>query len=241
MAVKMYKSLMGWAEWKPGDDKHLPTHRLLTEEEYQGLLDKIRQLEGQLRQEKYNGEQRVRREKENAQSAIWNAQAETAQMQKELEEIEAHLDYQRRLNENLLRISRERANADRNLSPKKDHSGYLVLTSREKSVSVDRGSWVPVWETTLQTPYTVDFTEEQAREETLAELTPETGKAVLERLGIEELCREPLAKLRYFRKDRLGNVAYDYRFAANYKSGYWEVSLCHTLPLGQVPRELMRR
>lgn len=241
MPMKLYKSLMGWTEWKAGDDKHTPTHRLMTEEEYQELLDKIGQLEGRLWQEEYNGEQRVRREKENAQSALWNAQAETAQTQKELEENEARLEYQRRLNENLLRISRERANADRSLRPKKDHSGYLVLNSREKSVSLDRGSRVPVWETALQTPYTVDFTEEQAREETLTDLTPETGKAVLERLGIEELCREPLAKLRHFGKDALGNVAYDYRFAANYKSGYWEVILCHTLPLGQVPRELRRR
>ena len=36
------------------------------------------------------------------------------------------------LNENLLRIARERANADRKLKPKKEHTGYVVVSSTEK-------------------------------------------------------------------------------------------------------------
>lgn len=34
MATRMYKAIMGWSEYKDGDEKHSPTHRLLTEEEY---------------------------------------------------------------------------------------------------------------------------------------------------------------------------------------------------------------
>ena len=44
MATRMYKAIMGWSEYKDGDEKHSPTHRLLTEEEYDDMVDEIRRL-----------------------------------------------------------------------------------------------------------------------------------------------------------------------------------------------------
>lgn len=62
----------------------------------------------------------MRRESE---SRLWQVQEESRKAAEaaaaELERVKQEAAYQRRLNENLLRISRERANADRELRPKK--------------------------------------------------------------------------------------------------------------------------
>lgn len=46
---------------------------------------------------------------------------------KEIEDYKQKLTKLNKLNSNLLRIARERANQDRNLRPKKAHSGFLIL------------------------------------------------------------------------------------------------------------------
>lgn len=91
---------------------------------------------------------------------------EIAEMQGALAQAQKDAAYQRHLNENLLRISRERANADRGLKPKKEHTGYVVMNMQEKKLQRknSRGYYtITLWETVLQSPYSVDFTEEQAR------------------------------------------------------------------------------
>ena len=52
-------------------------------------------------------------------------------MEADLAAERAESAHQRALNANLLRISRERANADRKLKPKKEHTGYVVVVSEE--------------------------------------------------------------------------------------------------------------
>ena len=52
-------------------------------------------------------------------------------MEEKLTRAEEEVSYQKGLNANLLRISRERANADRSLRPKKEHTGYAVVRSME--------------------------------------------------------------------------------------------------------------
>ena len=60
-------------------------------------------------------------------------------MEGELEEERRESAYQRGLNKNLLRIARERANADRKLKPKKEHTGYVVVASEEKNTAIGTG------------------------------------------------------------------------------------------------------
>ena len=68
----------------------------------------------------------------NSAQAKEAAYAEVNGVQKDLEEACRKIEYLNGLNKNLLRIARERANADRKLRPKKTHTGYVVLTSSEK-------------------------------------------------------------------------------------------------------------
>ena len=151
------------------------------------------------------------------------------------------------LNENLRRIARERSNVDRNLRPKKWHTGYVVVSSTEKAYryKVDRQNWktVMLWETVLETPYFIDFTEEQAREQT-KELTGSVW--LVGRLGINASYggeyEDMLAEKEWSaQQKREMNIMLKRRLRANYKTGYWEVIFSHTKPLGVVPADMRAR
>lgn len=110
----------------------------------------------------------------NAETAVKKIQEDAAQkiaqLQSKVEAERAGKEYQIGLNQNFKRISRERANADRGIKPKKERSGYVVLSSRQKKYRYkkNRDAMVEVylWETVIQTPYIVSFTAEQAMTET---------------------------------------------------------------------------
>ena len=171
-------------------------------------------------------------------------------MEQKLDAERSESDYQRRLNENLLRISRERANADRRLRPKKEHTGYVVVSSAEKEISYKdyygKNKKAMLWETVLQSPYSVDFTEEQARHQ-MQELfrRVENGGWLIGQIGIsatygkgyEELIREKEWKSDVSKR----NVLLGRRLRANYRAGYWEMIFLHTKPLSSVPKNMRAR
>lgn len=72
----------------------------------------------------------------DAQRKVQEAEAKAARavadLEEELERERCENSYQRGLNKNLPRIARERANADRKLKPKKDHTGYLVVVTGDR-------------------------------------------------------------------------------------------------------------
>lgn len=81
-------------------------------------------------------------------------------LQKELDKAKAQIEYLNGLNENLLRISKERANAKRGLKPKKAHKGYLVLDSTQQVLRVNKragrkieSTTYPYWKVRIQTHY----------------------------------------------------------------------------------------
>ena len=169
-------------------------------------------------------------------------------MEADLAAERAESAHQRALNVNLLRIAKERANADRKLKPKKEHTGYLVVFSGEKEHQFKDGNRrvkrVLLWETVIQSPYVVDFPEAQIRKQILEELLrkDEDGYRLIDRLGINgyyskgygsmiedrEWCAEP---------DRF-NIMLKPKFRANFKAGYWEVVCLHTKPLDVVPKDM---
>lgn len=178
------------------------------------------------------------------------AKEKIQQVEQELDAERSESAYQRRLNENLLRISRERANADRRLRPKKEHTGYVVVSSAEKEISYKdyygKNKKVMLWETVLQSPYSVDFTEEQARHQ-MQELfrRVENGGWLISQIGISatygkgyaELIREKEWKSDVSKR----NVLLGRRLRANYRAGYWEMIFLHTKPLSSVPKNMRAR
>ena len=119
------------------------SHVIQTKQEYETLLDQ----RNRAKREKEEAERAAAREisrvkQEAAHEADRAAQRAQAQIDDLLQQVErktAEIADQRALNANLLRISRERANADRGLRPKKVHTGYVVVMSSEKEIRYKTG------------------------------------------------------------------------------------------------------
>ena len=228
------------------------THVLLTRIEYDDLLAKVACAERDARTVTAQAAQKVTQAERSAQRLVNQVREETYTevdaIQKDLEEANHTIEYLDGLNKNLLRIARERANADRKLRPKKTHTGYVVLTSSEKEYRYKtmrkETAVAGLWETALQSPYSVDFTEEQARALTEELVQPtENGETIVGRIGIdtyyngsyEDLLHE---QRRSARKEESDNTMLKPKLRANYKTGYWEVIFLHTKPLGLVPVDM---
>ena len=104
--------------------------------EYEKQLREISAAEQKVRNTKYDADREIQRAQSDAQRRVLAAETEAGQkvetLEQELAEAQKEVEYQRGLNANLLRISRERANADRKLKPKKEHTGYFVVSTLEK-------------------------------------------------------------------------------------------------------------
>lgn len=231
------------------------THVILTYDEYDKMVMGRARAESEAIEAQKKAAASIERTKRDAQGQIESYREECKEtidgMKDELEEAQEKANRYENLNENLLRMTRERANADRNLRPKKQHTGYVVVSSTEKAhrYKVDRQNWktVMLWETVLETPYSIDFTEEQAREQA-KELTGSGGKSawLVARLGINASYageyEEMLADKGWSAQQKKEmNIMLKRRLRANYKTGYWEVIFSHTKPIGVVPVDMRAR
>lgn len=219
------------------------SHVIQTKQEYETLLDQRDRARREKKEAESNATREISRVK---QEAAHEADRAAQRAQAQIDDLLAEIADQRALNANLLRISRERANADRGLRPKKVHTGYVVVMSSEKEIRYKTGRnkllTAKIWETVLQSPYSVDFTESQARqliEEDL--LTRENG--LLAEVGITLICHgngyEALTEEENWKEIKfLHNALFSRQLRANYRAGYWEYIIQHTKPLGIVPTEM---
>ena len=226
------------------------THVIQTRQEYEMLLNQ----RDRAQREKEEAERAATREitrvkQEAAHEADRAAQMAQAQIDDLLQQVErktAEIADQRALNANLLRILRERANADRGLRPKKVHTGYVVVMSSEKEIRYKTGRnkllTAKVWETVLQSPYSVDFTESQARQLIEEDLLARKN-GLLADVGITMICSgssyENLIETENWKEIKAAhNTLFSRQLRANYRAGYWEYIIQHTKPLGIVPTEM---
>ena len=227
------------------------THVILTLNEYNKLHQRIRTAINDGERAKDEAARAAAASADNAEKAVRKIQEEAAQkieqMQKRLiVEQEAKI-YQMGLNQDFKRIARERANADRGIRPKKERSGYVVLSSRQKKYKYKKNrhdmAEVYLWETVIQTPYSIDFTAEQAMTETRELFArDENGEWLIGKLGI---CGEYNGKYEDMLDDPRCASWTDYNiivekiFNANVKVGYWEIFITHTKPLDNIGTELL--
>lgn len=247
MSEFVKKTMIGYKELDGGHSDPECTHVILTLKEYDGLLQKISQAEQKARDERSKADDD---KKENERQLRQMAQEHKQTIEKwraALGAERAESAHQKGLNENLLRIARERANADRKLKPKKEHSGYVVVVSSEKVYRYKynrRLEAVKLWETVIQSPYSIEFLAKQAKKLILQEFFPETGEWKAARLGIERWVAGDYEdfliaadKEEELMKQNVALMGYR-SFRANYRAGYWEVILVHTRPLGVVPKDM---
>ena len=123
----------GYKEVQGGHSDPACSHVILTAKEYDDLLQKMSQAEQRARDERYKADNEKREAYNREQRTIQEANQTIEAWKTALEEEREKSAYLKGLNENLLRIARERANAERKLKPKKEHTGYLVVSSGEKN------------------------------------------------------------------------------------------------------------
>lgn len=245
MATNMYKAMVGWSEYKNGDTKHTATHKLLTNEEYDELNNEISKLKKALSKEKKAREAEVQEINAKAVAYKRNADEEAENVKNEaLQKVRTakeELAQQKKLNDNLLRISKERANAKRGLQPKKEHCGYRFsgkimqiksITDHERNGKPIYGD---VWTASLESPYDGSMPFEVVEKAIFADLTGADG--IFKRLNIKYFYNSNekgvLWKGTYEaayedEKDRGDCVVFDYKFMMNPKSNLWEIQIITT-------------
>ncbi len=247
------KGVVGYKQVAGGQSDPECSHVILTLEEYEQLCQERDQAKKEQQAAQILAESEVRRA--IAQGEMQLKQAEDAAeaaldaVRRQLSIAKEEISHQRGLNENLLRICRERANADRKLKPKKKHSGFIVMSSTEREYRYKAGKilkTVRLWETVLQSPYSVDFTEEQARRLIMEGLLQEDedGLCPMKRLGIDAAypCKyeDLLQNTDTAELVTSQNVMTNVQLRANYRGGYWEIQFCHTSATGRVPNCMCR-
>ncbi|MDD3879055.1 MAG: hypothetical protein PHP26_03575 [Syntrophomonas sp.] len=252
MSEFVKKTVIGYKEVPGGNSDPECTHVILTKKEYEKLVRDEADAERRAIVAKSDADKEIGRAKSEAryeaENAAEKARKKVEDIAAELEKEKAESAYQRRLNANLLRISKERANAERKLKPKKEHTGYVVTASEEKEYSYRDGNrrWskVKLWETVLQSPYGVDYTEEQARKLTQEDLFPSEDEWLIAKIGITARYGGAYDDMRDDRnlsdEFRKSNILLDRqkRLRANFRAGYWEMVFMHTKPLGIVPADM---
>ena len=117
MSEFVRKAMMGYKEVPGGYEDQECTHVILTKQEYADQLREVNQARREAQSTKYNASREIQEMRREAQAKIAAGEATAAKTIADLESALAaeqeESALQRRLNANLLRIARERANADR--------------------------------------------------------------------------------------------------------------------------------
>lgn len=146
-------------------------------------------------------------------------------LEKKNQELSEEVERLRKQNAAMMRIQRERANADRKLRPKKEHSGYVVLFQELiwRQIIPTKKQQYNIFRTIFQTPIHVLYEREDARQIFVEDLKGH----LLKDLQINEWCPE----IAYSETDKYYNssdqVVFEREFRQNFKSGYYEVILYH--------------
>lgn len=255
MSEFVKKTMMGYKEVPGGHSDPECTHVILTLKEYNQILQEKRKAEMDATIAKSNADKAVAKAERDAaytaQQARQEAQDKVVAIRVELEQERAENAHQRALNANLLRVSRERANADRNLKPKKERCGYVVVNSEEKEISFKIGSKrlrkVKLWETTIQSPYSVKLSEAVVRKQIEDDLFPKNGDWLVARIGITGRLNDSYERFLEEKEQHPEDSFYDgnvviaqqQRLKRRFRLEYWEVAIVHTKPLGDVPEDLL--
>lgn len=251
MAEYVKKTPFGYKEVQGGYSSPEWEYAILTRKEYNNQEIELRVAKAGKSEAEEKAQKEVNRANAEAKRDIneaYKAAAEQVEeVKRELAVANDEISYQRRLNENLLRINRERANADRKLKPKKEHTGYVVCSSSEKDYTfrINRKNHkIVLWETVLQSPYTIDFTEEQARKQIIDELfvKDENGQFFISKIGITAGYSNGYAAMiednEWSKIHKKYNVMLERKLRMNFRLGYWEIAFYHTKPLSCVPKDM---
>jgi len=159
MAVEFIKpgGLTGYKVVTRNEDSFEWTHVAMPRKEYYELREEVRLAYADADRAEQAAADKIAAAEERAEAAIDQAYADINQQLEELRQALAAAQrdakYFEELNTTLLWMAKKRANAERDLRPKTEHTGYVVLRSVEKDHPYGTGknkNVVRLWETVLQ-------------------------------------------------------------------------------------------
>lgn len=236
------------------DEKGEATHVRLAAEEYDELQAEIASCREKLLQEQSDHRKQVEAIWNEAEDRIKEVETDAGKklqaVEKRLEEAETEAEREKELNENLIRIMKERANAKRGMQPKKKNPGYRIagkLSQAKASSSYDKKG-VDVWTMTLETPYDGTIPFDQIKYRIFADLRGSYNGVGGILYNLEVYCfnakgmpgilwKGPYDKVLKHCEGK-GSCLYDYKFMVNQKSGLWEIQIFTTGPV-RLLREML--
>ena len=205
---------------------------------------------------KYKYEKRlseVEKENKNLRATLDSIKENEKILNSNIKDLSERLRAAKMLNSDLKRICRERANADRNIVPKKSRCGYVILSTSEWHETVNTNitfkEWrklhpdinadfydpvlkmkVGVWKSVLQTPCQASISYQAIK----YEIFDEFNNVIRFDLGID-IVQSPEKNGEFLTvKSEEGTpacVLYKWLYRANMRSGYWELDLYTSEPL----------
>lgn len=198
----------------------------------------------------YNDTQRLMRENRELSSQVKKLSEANSTYEADVQRLSSAVELETNLNENLKRIALERANAKRGIKNKKEHDGYIVLNSQQYTEhwteEIDISEWrkrnpgkndrfyskiqhhyETVWKSTIQTPHDASIPYEIVEKYVFQALWDD---GILEELGCLD-CLEEKYNGTFHRFENDENGMYKWTYSANYKAGFWEVSIYTTKQL----------
>ena len=112
-------------------------------------------------------------------------------LKEEIKELNDEIERITRINKNLIRQIKERSNASKGQYPKKQHTGYSLVSSVQKEYRYYKsGNHKTAWifETVFQTPYDISFKYDDVLDVVYDDLYErnEEGKSIIEILGFSD-------------------------------------------------------
>ena len=164
---------------------------------------------------------------------------EVEDLKSTIEDYKQELKRLKSLNGNLLRISRERANQERNLRPKKAHKGFIVLNRQSlyyklySNVKQPPKSNQPnyiefsCFKIKIQTPFDASISFDLIEDEIIDAFSDFMKDLKIDNwYNYNYIINQPISKI----KDIIFNSEYDnfifkYSYTANSKSNFWEIHI----------------
>ena len=241
---KIVKRALGYGKPKKNEDF---THVILTENEYRKNTNKIRELEDDIKKLEREYNAAIERYKRSANDKIVEIQTQADERVSKANVYKDIADKFENLNKNLIRVAVERANAQRGLTPKKQHNGYVILSGEEYIFNCEcaiphtkktKVLKLPCFKFRLQSPYQVNFDLDSVKklicDDILKKLCEKFSIGSVYEKGIVGCTEDVINKL--WNCDE--NFIFKITYKANFQKGFWEFE-CLTRDMFVVPVEMM--
>jgi len=241
---KVVKKALGYGKPKENEDY---THVILTESEYNKNTNKIRDLEDDIKKLEREYNAAIERYKRSAIDKITEIQTKADERVADANVYKEIADKFENLNKNLIRVAVERANAQRGLTPKKQHIGYVFLSVEEYIFNCEcaiphtkktKMLKLPCFKFRLQSPYKVNFDLDSVKnlicDDILKKLCKKFEVNSVYAKGIVGYTEDVISKL--WNRDE--NFIFKISYKANFQKGFWEFE-CLTRDMVVVPTEMI--